>query len=184
LRRDPLDQAAWNDFVERYGSTIYRWCRTWGLKEADAEDVTQEVLLKLARNMRNFVYDSTGSFRGWLKTLAYRAWCDFLDGRKRATAGSGDSAVLALLESVKARDDLSRQLDEEYDRELLEQAMKRVRLRVEERTWKAFQLTALEGRPGVEAAAELGMRVGTVYVARSKVQKMLQDEIHLLEAFQ
>jgi DNA-directed RNA polymerase specialized sigma24 family protein len=50
--RSPLDQAAWNEFVERYGRRIYGWCRQWGLQEADAEDVTQDVLLRLARKMQ------------------------------------------------------------------------------------------------------------------------------------
>jgi RNA polymerase sigma-70 factor (ECF subfamily) len=181
LRHDPADQAAWNDFVDRYGRTIYRWCRTWGLQEADAEDVTQNVLLELARQMHAFVYDAKGSFRGWLKTVAYRAWCDFLDGRKRSTTGSGDSAVFRLLDSVEARDELIRQMDDEYDRELLEQAMGRVRLRVQEHTWDAFRMTALDGQSGAEVAQQLQMNIGAVYVARSKVQKMIQEEISKLE---
>ena len=182
LRREPADQAAWGDFVDRYGRTIYRWTRTWGLQEADAEDVTQNVLLELARQMRGFVYDPNGSFRGWLKTVAYRAWCDFLDSRKRAAPGSGDSAVLQRLDSVQARDELMRHLDDEYDRELLEQAMARVRLRVQEHTWDAFRIMALEGRPGSDAVTELQMKIGAVYVARSKVQKMIQEEIQKLES--
>jgi RNA polymerase sigma factor (sigma-70 family) len=182
LRHDPTDQSAWDDFVNRYGKTIYRWCRTWGLQEADAEDVTQTVLLKLARQMSGFEYDPNGTFRGWLKTVAYRAWCDFLDSRKRTTSGSGDSGVLQLLDSVPARDELIRKLDDEYDRELLEQAMLRVRLRVQENTWEAFRLTALESRPGREVARALQMTPGAVYVARSKVQKMIQEEIQMLDA--
>jgi len=182
LRQDPTDQAAWGDFVNRYGRTIYRWGRTWGLQEADAEDMTQAVLLKLARQMSGFEYDPSGSFRGWLKTVAYRAWCDFLDARKRTTAGSGDSAVLRLLDSVPARDELIQKLDDEYDRELLEKAMARVQLRVQDRTWDAFRMTALESVPGAEAAAALSMTPGAVYVARSKVQKMIQEEIQEIES--
>jgi RNA polymerase sigma factor (sigma-70 family) len=181
LRHSPTDQAAWDEFVNRYGRTIYRWCRTWGLQDVDAEDVTQTVLLKLARQMSGFQYDPNGSFRGWLKTVAYRAWCDFLGSRQRTTAGSGDSAVMQLLDSVPAREELLQALDEEYDRELLEQAMARVRLRVQEHTWDAFRMTALENLPGSEVAQALGMKPGAVYVARSKVQKMIQEEIIKIE---
>jgi RNA polymerase sigma-70 factor (ECF subfamily) len=60
--------------------------------------------------------------------------------------------------------------------------MVRVRLRVEARTWDAFRLLALEGRSGAEAARQLGMKVATVFVARSKVQKMLAEEVHKLDA--
>ena len=63
LRQDPTDQAAWDVFVERYGRHIYRWCRQWRLQDADAEDVTQDILVKLARKLRVFTYDPSRSFR-------------------------------------------------------------------------------------------------------------------------
>ena len=69
LRRDPRDQAAWNEFVARYEPRILDWSRRWGLQESDARDVTQAVLLKLSRSMTTFVYDRSRSFRGWLKTI-------------------------------------------------------------------------------------------------------------------
>ena len=91
LRQAPADQAAWSEFVERYGRKIYGWCRHWQLQEADAQDVTQDVLLKLAAKMRSFAYDRSGSFRGWLKTLTHHAWQDFIEGRRRAGTGIGDT---------------------------------------------------------------------------------------------
>ena len=87
-----------------------------------------------------------------------------------------------LLQTVEAREDLVRRLDEEFDRELLEEAMARVRVRVAPRTWEAFERTAVRGESGAEAAAALGMKVATVFVARSKVQKMLQEELRKLDA--
>jgi RNA polymerase sigma-70 factor (ECF subfamily) len=179
--RSPRDQEAWNEFVERYGRRIYGWCRKWGLQEADAEDVTQDVLLRLASKMRGFAYDPSRSFRGWLRTLTHHAWSDFLADRKRPGAGSGDGEVTRALEQAEARDDLTRWLDEEFTRALFEEASARVRLRVRPHTWEAFRLTAVEGKSGAEAAALLGMQVATVFVARSKVQKMLLDEARKLE---
>src|SRR5262249_12314051 len=163
LRLDPNNQAAWNTFVQRYGPRIYAWCRGWNLQDADAQDVTQNVLLKLAAKLSTFQYDPAGSFRGWLKTLTHHAWHDFQEGRRRAGLGSGDSQVAQLLDSVEARDDLARRLEEEFDQELLEQAMARVRLRVQPRTWEAFRLTALEGLSGAEAAARLDMKIAHVF---------------------
>jgi RNA polymerase sigma-70 factor (ECF subfamily) len=182
LRDSPTDQAAWGEFVDRYGRKVYGWCRQWGLQEADAEDVTQNVLADLARQMRSFEYRPSGSFRSWLRTVAYRAWCDLLESRKAAATGSGDTGVLRVLESVQAREDLLRQLAEECDRELLDEAMKRVRPRVEPHTWEAFRLTALENLPGAEVAARLEIAVTAVFKAKSRVQKMLQEECQLLEA--
>lgn len=181
LRTEPTNQAAWGRFVERYGRQVFRWCRRWGCQETDAEDVTQNVLLELARQMRTFEYDQSGSFRGWLRTVAYRAWCKFVEAKQRPGAGSGDSGVAALLHSVPAGESLVEFLDAECDREMLEIAQKRVQLRVEQRTWQAFRLTALEGKSGAEAAAELGMQAGAVYVARSQVQKLLREEIAKLD---
>src|SRR5262245_41376997 len=117
LRQAPADQQAWAEFVQRYGPKIYGWCRRWQLQEADAQDVTQDVLLKLARKMRDFAYDPQGSFHGWLKTLTHHAWRDFVDGRQRhqgACAGGEREG----LETLQARDDLSRSLQEGCDRGL------------------------------------------------------------------
>jgi RNA polymerase sigma factor (sigma-70 family) len=177
----PADQDAWGQFAQRYGRKIYGWCRRWGLQEADAEDVTQQVLLKLAHKMRTFTYDPSKSFRAWLKTVTHHAWRDLVEGRSRPGAGSGDTRVLERLETVQARDALVDELDGEFARDLLDEAMARVRLRVQPHTWQAFHLLAVEGRSGAEAAERLGMKVATVFVARSKVQKMLQDEVRKLE---
>jgi RNA polymerase sigma factor (sigma-70 family) len=184
LRRDPKDQAAWNDFVARYRPQILRWCRRWRLQESDAEDVTQVVLLKLNGLMAAFVYDPSRSFRGWLKTLTHHAWRDLVSDRRRAGSGSGDSAMREFFESLEAGDDLVQHLEEEFHRELMDQAMVRVRPRVAPRTWDAFRLTALEGCSGAAAAAQLEMKVARVYLAKSEVKKMIQDEVRKLEGIE
>ena len=181
VQHDAGDQAAWNAFVERYGPRIFAWCRHWQLQESDAKDVTQEVLLQLVDKLRRFQYDPGRSFRAWLKTLVHHAWQDFLARRRRAGLGSGDSAVLERLDSVEARENLEQQLQEVFDRELLEEAMARVQERVAPHTWEAFRLLTFEGLSGAEVAPRVGMQVTMVYVARSKVQKMLRQEIDALE---
>jgi RNA polymerase sigma factor (sigma-70 family) len=180
LRCDPTDQAAWKEFVARYAPVVFRWCRRWGLQEADAEDVTQNVLLGLGRQMRSFAYDPAGRFRSWLCAVARAAWGTFLESRRQA-AGSGDSAVRDRLDEVPAGDDLVRQIDAEAERELLDLALARVRLRVEAPTWEAFRLTALEGVSGVAAGERLGLSVASVYQARSRIQKLLREEVARLE---
>lgn len=180
LARGPHDAAAWDEFVCRYGPRILQWCRSWNLQPADADDVCQNVLLAVARQMANFRYDPSKSFRAWLKTIARAAWCDWLEAMRRPGRGDGGDAY-RLLESEVARDDLAARLEEQFDAELLELAIGQVRLRVEPRTWEAFRLTAFEGVAGAEAAERLGMKVATVFVAKSKVRKMLQEAIQQLE---
>src|SRR5262245_46437929 len=76
LRAQPDDEQAWDRFVECYGPQIYNWCRQWALQQADAEDVTQNVLLRLATKLRTFTYDPKRSFRGWLRTVTRNALSD------------------------------------------------------------------------------------------------------------
>jgi RNA polymerase sigma factor (sigma-70 family) len=182
LRATPNDPATWSEFVEWYGRKIFGWCRAWGLQEADAQDVTQEVFVNLSVRMQDFRYDPQGSFRAWLKTVTHHAWQDYLAKQRKPGRGSGGDSDLHRLAAIEARDDLERWLADAADQELLKEASARVRLRVEPRTWDAFHLLAVEERTGAEVADLLGMKVATVFVARSKVQRMLREELARLEA--
>jgi RNA polymerase sigma-70 factor (ECF subfamily) len=181
LRSNPTQESAWSEFVNRYGAKIFQWCRHWGLQEADAADVSQTVLLDLARQMREFTYDPSGSFRAWLKTITYRAWCKWREQRQRPGTGSGDSAVAALLAETPSGEDLVQQMEAECNRELLEHAMALVRLRVRPQTWEAFRLLALENWSGKDTAAHLGLKISHVFVARCKVQKLIREEVEQLD---
>jgi len=176
----PLDQAAWEEFVKRYGPSVLGWCRRWGAQEADALDIGQVVLAKLAVRMREFVYDSSGSFRSWLHTVARNAWRDSLDVRRPDPAG-GRFEALEALNRLEARDDLVRRLEEQFDLELLEEASRRVRDRVQARSWEAYALTAFEGLSGAETGSRLGMSVAAVFQAKASVLRMLREETQLLE---
>jgi RNA polymerase sigma factor (sigma-70 family) len=177
LRLTPTNTSAWGEFVDRYGPSILSWCRKWGLQEADAHDVAQIVLLKLSAAIRTFDYDASRSFRAWLKTLTHNAWCDYVESSNRQTKGSGDTRVLERLNSIEARDDLLIVLQQEHDRELLERAMPLVERRVAAKTWQAFKLLTFENRSGKEVADQLGMSIAAAFVAKSRVQEMLREEI-------
>jgi RNA polymerase sigma factor (sigma-70 family) len=177
----PNDQVAWARFVGVYGAKIRGWCRHWGLQEADTEDVTQDVLLRLAQKLRTFHYDPSRSFRGWLRTVTQNALADFLSHRKRQCSGSGDDGVLEQLQSVQARDDLIEHLKDQFDSEIVAMACARARARVEPQTWEAFRLTAYEDLSGDEVAARLGMSRATVFKAKSRVLEFLREEIKKLD---
>lgn len=114
LGGDGNDAAAWDEFVRRYGPKVLQWRRNWRLQEADAEDVTQNVLLAVATQMRTFRHDPGRSVRAWLKTVARAAWADWLERQARPGRGDGRAA----LAEVAALDDLVKRLEEEFDREL------------------------------------------------------------------
>lgn len=179
LRQHPPNEHAWNTFVEKYGRLIFGWARHWGLSPEDSEDLTQSVLMDLARQMSEFRYDPRLRFRGWLHTLTFRKWRRFLSDRKRNRAGSDDIA-LENASTPEAHKDFLARLQVDSERELLALAKEKVRARVQPKTWEAFRLTALENLSGADAAVRLGMKVGSVFVARSKVQRMIQDEYRQL----
>lgn len=179
LRRMPSDPEAWRQFVDRYGPRILMWCRHWGLQPADASDVMQAVLLKLLGALQTFEYDPSRSFRAWLKTLTQHAWLDTVRSVRRQS--TGDEALLQQLDSIAARDDLVQQLEQTYERELLELAMQRVQLQVLPKTWEAFQRTVLEGQPPASVAAALQTTLANVYKSRSNVQRRLAEEVRYLE---
>jgi RNA polymerase sigma factor (sigma-70 family) len=180
LRAEPADGTAWQDFVVRYRPRIYAHCLAFSLQPADAEDVTQDVLLRLVAKLPEFRYDAAMSFRAWLKTVTRNILSDYLGDRRRQQ-GSGDSAVVRLLENLEGREGLALQLEAEFDRELLDEALKRVRQSVPAQQWEAFRLTALDGLSGSEAGERLGMLVATVYTAKSKVQHLVRDEVRRLD---
>lgn len=175
------DAPAWAQFVRLYGARIHAWCRHWGLQPADADDVCQDVLLRVARKMCDFKYEKGKSFRSWLKTIARGVLADWRKAGHKPGRGSGDSGVQDALHSAEAREDLLARIEAEFDRELLEVATRRVQLRVDPPTWEAFHLMAVAGLSGAEAAARTGLKVASVFVAKSRVQKMLQEEIRTLE---
>ncbi len=179
--RNAGDQAAWVRFIERYGRMIYSWCRGRGLHDADAEDATQEVLMVLSETLRTFQYDPTkGKFRNYLQVVTRRA-TGRLAARQACTDRPGNLKCQEILEALEARDDLASTLQKEFDLELLEIARSRVAQRVDARTMQAYELTAVGGLSGEEAAARLEMKAAAVYMARSRVLKLLREEVQRLD---
>ena len=181
LNQNPADQLSWAEFVTFYGPAIRGWLTHWGLQEADAQDVAQNVLMRLTAKLPQFKYDPSKSFRGWLKTLTHHAWHDFVTEAGYRTRGSGDTSVLDQLQSIEAREDLAARVEATFDKELLEMALLRAKARVADNTWLAFKLAALDGVPPQAVADQLGVRVSQVYLAKHRLQKLVQEEIRSLE---
>src|SRR6187200_1098961 len=101
--RDPQDEAAWAEFVRLYAPLIYGYAHKQGLQDADAADLTQEVLGRVARSAARLEYDpAKGTFRGWLFRVVRNELCDFGAARKRHRPGSGDTGVKRRLEEQPA----------------------------------------------------------------------------------
>ena len=181
--RDLSDRAAWQDFVECYAPRIFAWCLRYRLQDADAADATQTVLMKLVEGLRSFEYDlQRGRFRGWLKTVTRHVSADVARSwRERGTGNSEFLLTLENLEQPDAADTLYEEVELGYQRELLRRASIVVRLRVQPRTWGAYRLTCEEHIAAPHVAQQLAMPVSEVYVAKSRVLKMLREEIRKID---
>jgi RNA polymerase sigma-70 factor (ECF subfamily) len=179
--RDVTDQVAWEEFVNDYGPRILYWCSRQGLQEADCADVVQTVLSRLVVAMRTFEYNpSKGLFRGWLKTVTRNAVADFVKLQSRPGGGSGDPVTGRLLEAVQDAavvHDLSEILEQQAQIELLREAEARIQLKVKPVNWEAWRLTVKEELQAPEVAQQTGLAASDVYVARSRISKMIREEI-------
>jgi RNA polymerase sigma factor (sigma-70 family) len=181
--RDPHDKEAWRQFVDIYASVVYGFARKRGLQDADAADLMQDVLRAVAVSAGRLDYDpERGSFRGWLYTVTRNKLYNFLNGRKNHERGSGDSGAQERLEEQAVDpDDAGVLWDQEYERRLFAWAAEQVREEFQEATWQAFWQTAVEGKGAKEVGSELGMSLGAVYVAKSRVLARLKEMVQQVE---
>lgn len=175
--RDLRDNDAWRQFVRLYAPLVYRFARRHRLQDADAADLTQEVLRAVSAGAERLTYDSErGSFRSWLFAMAHHKLCDFLTRQRRQCRGSGDSATHELLEEVLAKSEVAIWM-QDYERQLFAWAADQVRSGCTDTTWQAFWQTAVEGRDAKLVARSLGLTIGAVYVAKSRIQARLKEHI-------
>jgi RNA polymerase sigma-70 factor (ECF subfamily) len=181
--RDRGDHLAWSQFLEIYQPLIHGFARKHGLQEADAADLTQEVLRAVALSVARLDYDpQRGSFRGWLFTVVRNKLRNFLESRQRQVQGSGDTSVQDALNEQPAPGQGPEALwVRDYERRLFTWAAEQVKSSVQENTWQAFWQTAVEGKSGQEVARALGISVAAVYLAKSRVMAQLKEHIRQLQ---
>src|SRR5262245_51205095 len=175
--RDARDDGAWSQFVEVYAPLVFGLARKHGLQEADAADLTQDVLQAVSGAIRRLDYDPRrGSFRGWLFTVARNKLRNVLAAQRRPGRATGDAAAQHRLEELPAREeDQSAWWDQEYERRVFTWAAEQARGAFRDSTWQAFWQTAVEGKSGPEVARALGMTVAAVYLAKGRVMERLKQ---------
>ena len=177
--RDPADHAAWEEFVTLYEPLIFRLARHKGLQDADASDLCQEVFQTVSQAIAGWDPDpGRGSFRGWLSRIARNLLINFLTRRPNQLRGSGATSVQDILEAQPAPDDSATAFFEaEYRKRLFQWAADQVKSEFTPATWAAFWRTAIEGHPPKDVAEGVGISVGAVYIARSRVLSRLRQRI-------
>jgi RNA polymerase sigma-70 factor (ECF subfamily) len=180
--RDPRDAAAWTAFVDVYVPIIYAYARRQGLQDADAVDLAQEVLAAVAGSVGGLEYDpERGSFRGWLFTLVRRKLSNWRRSRRSRPAADGTAATQRLLEEQPAPDHVEAGWEAEWERRVFAWACEQVRQDVSDATWQAFWRTAVDRQPGKRVAADLGLSVAAVYLARSRLVARLKQLVQSVQ---
>ena len=180
---DARDARAWDEFTRLYQPVLYRLARRRGFQHADAEELVQEAMLAVARAVEGWVPDpQRGRFRDWLHRIARNLMINFLTRRKHQVWGTGDTDMQRMLEAECDADAAVTQTFEiEYRREVFRWAAERVQPAVKENTWQAFWLSTIDDLPAGEVARRLGMSIGSVYIARSRVMARLREEVRRIE---
>lgn len=175
--KTPQDRVAWEEFVLIYRPVIYRMARGWGMQDADAQDVTQNILMRIAGAIERYEQQPGTKFRHWLRRIARNAIFSANSQKPKDAAAGGTLANDLLAEEADITFEFDQKIEREYEREQFLRAASIVRSDVHPETWQAFELTVIEGLSCDEAANSIGKSVGTVYAARSRIMKRLREQI-------
>jgi RNA polymerase sigma-70 factor (ECF subfamily) len=183
------DQASWQDFFDTYAKLIYGVALKAGLTDAEAQDVVQETVMTVAKNIKDFQVGSEhGSFKGWL--LKITRWRIADQFRKRPEAapltahGSGDTIRTSTTDRIAdpASLNLDAVWDADWEQNLLDAAMEKVQQQVEPAQFQMFHLHVMRQWTAEKVAQKLGVKIGKVYFAKYKISRLIKKEAKRLEA--
>jgi RNA polymerase sigma-70 factor (ECF subfamily) len=174
------DAPAWQRFVDLYTPLIRAWLHRHGVQPADADDLVQEVMGELIRELPGFKHEQrTGAFRRWLRSITVNRLRVFWRSRRGRPMGVGGTEFGRLLSELEDPESgLSRDWDVEHDHYVARRLLELIESEFEPATWQAFRMLVMEGKPTSAVAAELGVSVNSVRIAKSRVLSRLRHEIH------
>jgi len=181
------DQTSWRDFFDLYWKLVYGVARKSGLNDAEAQDVVQETMAAMARNLPQFDYDpKVGSFKGWLLTQA--RWCIINHLRKRppqatpAPHPAEEERRTSVIDQLvdPASQDLDRLWDREWESTLLEAATAKVKRQIDPEMYQVFDCYVNKEWPPQRVAEAFSTSVENVYVIKHRVTALLKTEVERL----
>jgi len=180
--RSPDNREAWEQFVLIYRPVIYRMARRRGMQDADAQDIVQTVLMRVAGAINRWEKTEPGTrFHHWLRRVAKNAIFTALSRSPNDAASGGSNIHDLLTKQPEIAPDVEQELALEYMREQYLRAAVIVQTDVNTETWRAFELSLIDGKSCDEVAELIGKSIGTVYAARSRVMRRLRDQVQRLE---
>lgn len=169
--RTPGNAQAWERFVRLYTPLLFYWSRRLGLQESDAADLVQDVFTVLVRQLPSFSYDRRRSFRNWLRTILLNRWREDRRRQTRLPAATANADEVADTNGEADVDEAA------FRRYVCVRALDLMQTDFQPATWKACWEHVACGRPAPEVAAELGLTVNAVYLARARVLRRLRKEL-------
>jgi RNA polymerase sigma-70 factor (ECF subfamily) len=182
----PADAEAWEEFCTIYLPVIFRIARKRGLQSADAHDFSQNVLVRVARSVKNWNPDTElGTFGGWLGTIARNLLVDFIRRDQKRHVTADNSSVQKLIDEAidpfDANENCQALIDQQLKRQLFIWAAAKAEASVHTNTWQAFWRTAVQNESVDSVARELKMTAGAIYVARSRMIARIRNHIESAE---
>ena len=181
------DQRRWQEFFDTYWKLIYSAARKSGLTDAESQEVVQETIITVAKNIGKLQYDpAVGSFKGWLLNIT--RWRIADQFRKRTPDAHrhrqvDDSRLTGTMDRIVGDDGRSfNQLwDDEWKQNLLSAALTRLKKKIDPKQFQIFDCYVQKQWPAQKVAERLRVSVGQVYLARHRVSRLLKKEIQALE---
>jgi len=186
--RDWDDQESWRNFFQTYWRLIYDVSRKAGLSDVEAQEVVQETIISVAKQMPGFHYDpARGRFKGWLRQITRRRIADIVRKRMQVSGASGGHPVETLsvehIESMPdpAGGDLEAIWDEEWEKHLFQTAVANIKQQVKPEHYQLFDLYVVQKWAVKKITTTLGVNAGQIYLAKHRVGGLLKKEMKRLE---
>lgn len=184
--KDWEDRDGWKEFFDTYWRLIYGVALKAGLTETEAEEVVQETVVAVAKQMPTFRYDAAGSFKAWLLQITRRRIVDQFRKRQpwdnAALPAGDDTSHTATAERIRAEEiNLQPVWDEAWERNLMDAALQRVRTRITPRQYQIFDLYVLKEWPVREVTRTLNVNAAQVYLTKHRVSALVREELQRLE---
>lgn len=186
--KDWDDEESWKDFFNTYWKLIYGVALKSGLSDPEAQDVVQDAVLSVAKKMHDFKYDpAIGSFKSWLLLITKRRITDHLRKKYRqpeaAERRPAETARTATIERIEDPAPLNLEVvwNEEWEKNIMDAAIQRVKKQVKPRQYQMFDFYVLKKWPVTKVARTLDVNIGQVYLAKHRVTRLIKKEIRELE---
>jgi RNA polymerase sigma factor (sigma-70 family) len=186
--KDLNDQDSWQEFYTTYRKLIFSFAIKHGLTGVEAEEVVQETVITVARNLPEFRYDPAScAFKTWLFNLTLWRIQDQLRKRHPENVSlhrqPGETERTSTIERIPGPESerLGALWEEEWKQDIFERALERVKARVEEKHFQIFDLYALQGWPARKVARSLGVSLARVYVSKHRISALLMQETRRLQ---